>query len=213
MEVRPNGRKEAIEFVWRQPDAALTLSQKQSITAALAKDTDATATLYFLAPLSEQWVGTLKGLLEPTGISGATASVDDSIGVMQALFAPFSETAFPKSLNATSLAGQTRYIIMIATAGECISVFALDVRQGAQLQPLVEQFEMRTLSGRRKVLQLFINLTRWLHTVHSLDLLPPPPPARLMKAFFRPSPYHVNSNEEQYGIPAPYDVQACMSMM
>ncbi|KAL0019938.1 hypothetical protein WJX77_012405 [Trebouxia sp. C0004] len=74
-------------------------------------------------------------------------------------------------------------------------------------------FEMRTLSGRRKVLQLFINLTRWLHTVHSLDLLPPPPPARLMKAFFRPSPYHVNSNEEQYGIPAPYDVQACMSMM
>jgi len=67
MEVRPNGRKEAIEFVWRQPDAALTLSQKQSITAALAKDSDETATLYFLAPLSEQWVGTLKGLLEPTG--------------------------------------------------------------------------------------------------------------------------------------------------
>jgi len=67
MEVRPNGRKEAIEFVWRQPDAALTLSQKHSITAALAKDTDETASLYFVAPLSEQWVGTLKGLLEPTG--------------------------------------------------------------------------------------------------------------------------------------------------
>ena len=67
MEVRPNGRKEAIEFVWRQPDAALTLSQKQSITAALAKDTDETASLYFLAPLSEQWVGILKGLLAPTG--------------------------------------------------------------------------------------------------------------------------------------------------
>lgn len=69
MEVRPNGRKQAIEFVWRQPDAALTLSQKQSITAALAKDTDETASLYFLAPLSEQWVGTLKGLLEPTGLT------------------------------------------------------------------------------------------------------------------------------------------------
>jgi len=67
MDVRPNGRKEAVEFVWRQPDAAFTLSQKQSITAALAKDTDETASLYFLAPLSEQWVGTLKGLIEPTG--------------------------------------------------------------------------------------------------------------------------------------------------
>ena len=67
MEVRPNGRKEAIEFVWRQPDAAVTLLQKQSITAALAKDTDETASLYFLAPLSEHWVGILKGLLEPTG--------------------------------------------------------------------------------------------------------------------------------------------------
>ncbi len=67
MEVRPKGRKEAIEFVWRQPDAALTVSQKQSVTAALAKDTDETASLYFLAPLPTQWVGTLKGLLEPTG--------------------------------------------------------------------------------------------------------------------------------------------------
>jgi len=67
MDVRPNGRKEAIEFVWRQPDAALTLSQKQSITAALAKDTDETASLYFLAPQPEQWVGTLKKLIEPTG--------------------------------------------------------------------------------------------------------------------------------------------------
>ncbi|DBA96438.1 TPA: hypothetical protein ACH3X1_015330 [Trebouxia sp. C0004] len=66
MEVRPNGRKEAIGFVWNQPDAALTLSQKQSITAALAKDTDETASLYFLAPVLEQWVGTLKELLEPT---------------------------------------------------------------------------------------------------------------------------------------------------
>ncbi len=67
MEVRPSGRKEAIKFVWRQPDAGLTLSQKQSITAALAKDTDETASLYFLAPLPKQWVGTLKGMLEPTG--------------------------------------------------------------------------------------------------------------------------------------------------
>ncbi|KAL0034158.1 hypothetical protein WJX77_000826 [Trebouxia sp. C0004] len=30
-------------------------------------DTDETASLYFLAPVLEQWVGTLKELLEPTG--------------------------------------------------------------------------------------------------------------------------------------------------
>lgn len=30
--------------------------------------------------------------------------MDDSIGVMQALFAPFPETTFPKTLNVTSLA-------------------------------------------------------------------------------------------------------------
>ena len=69
------GRKEAIEFVWRQPNAALTLSQKQSIIAALAKDTNETASLYFLAPLSEQWVGILKGLPEPTGYFPPSSSV------------------------------------------------------------------------------------------------------------------------------------------
>ena len=67
MDGRPNGRKKAIEFVWRQPDADLTLSQKQTIVAALAKDTDETATLYFLSPLSENWVCTLKRSIEPTG--------------------------------------------------------------------------------------------------------------------------------------------------
>ena len=50
--------------------------------------------------------------------------------------------------------------------------------------------QMRSLSGRRKVLHLFINLTRWLHTVHMLCLLPPPPPERLLKPFFRSSPYN-----------------------
>ncbi|DBA97113.1 TPA: hypothetical protein ACH3X1_014884 [Trebouxia sp. C0004] len=59
--------------------------------------------------------------------------------------------------------------------------------------------EMKSLSGRQKVLQLFINLTRWLHTIHTLSLLPPPPPARLLETFFRPSPYIVNSNGDQCG--------------
>jgi len=67
MDSKPSCRKDAIEFVWRQPDAALTSTQKQSIAAALAKDTDHTASLYFLAPIPEQWLGTLKELLAPTG--------------------------------------------------------------------------------------------------------------------------------------------------
>lgn len=48
----------------------------------------------------------------------------------------------------------------------------------------VSMIQMRSSLGRRKVLQRFINITRWLHTVHTLRLLPPPPPARLMKPFF-----------------------------
>ena len=55
MESQPHGRKEAIEFVWRQTDTLLTLSEKQSIAAALTKGTDDTA-----APFPEQWVGALK---------------------------------------------------------------------------------------------------------------------------------------------------------
>lgn len=49
-----------------------------------------------------------------------------------------------KGANA-ALYGDLGYIIMIATAGECVTVFALDVRQGAQLQPLVEQFEVHSV--------------------------------------------------------------------
>ena len=56
-----------IKFVWRQTDAALTLSQKASIAAALAEETDVVARTYFLAPLSEHWLVTLKKLTEPAG--------------------------------------------------------------------------------------------------------------------------------------------------
>ena len=41
-----------------------------------------------------------------------------------------------------ALYGDLGYIIMIATAGECVRVFALDVRHRAQLQPLLGQFEV-----------------------------------------------------------------------
>ena len=38
-------------------------------------------------------------------------------------------------------------------------------------------------------MQIMINLTRWLHTIYTLNLLPPPPPAPLFEEFRRPSPY------------------------
>ena len=43
--------------------------------------------------------------------------------------------------------------------------------------------------GRQRVVKLFINLIRWLRTVHSLRLLPPAPPAQLLVPFYRDSPY------------------------
>lgn len=43
-----------------------------------------------------------------------------------------------------ALYGDLRCIILIATAGECVAVFALDLCQDAQLQPLVKEFEMRS---------------------------------------------------------------------
>ena len=68
---RPTGVDEAINFIWSQPDTVLQSSEKQRLSAALAKETDVVARRYFLAPLPEQWVGTLKELLAPTGIFAA----------------------------------------------------------------------------------------------------------------------------------------------
>ena len=49
--------------------------------------------------------------------------------------------------------------------------------------------QMVDLAGRQHVVKLFINLVRWLRTVHVLSLLPPTPPAQLLEPFKRPSPY------------------------
>ena len=65
MDNKPSCRIEAIKFVCRQPDTALTSSQKQNITAALAQGTDDTACLYFHGP-PEHWLGRLKTLVAPT---------------------------------------------------------------------------------------------------------------------------------------------------
>ncbi|KAL3157238.1 hypothetical protein ABBQ38_001475 [Trebouxia sp. C0009 RCD-2024] len=63
---RPTGVDEAIKFIWNQPETILQSSEKQRLSAALAKETDVVAKRYFFAPLPEQWVGTLKELLAPT---------------------------------------------------------------------------------------------------------------------------------------------------
>ena len=41
-----------------------------------------------------------------------------------------------------ALYGDLGYIIMIATSGECVRAFALNIGHSAQLQPLVAQFEV-----------------------------------------------------------------------
>ena len=64
---RPTGVDDAIKFVWRQPDTLLTTAEKRTLNAVLAEKTDVVASRYFSAPDPAQWVGTLKGLVEPTG--------------------------------------------------------------------------------------------------------------------------------------------------
>jgi len=49
--------------------------------------------------------------------------------------------------------------------------------------------QMVDMLGRQRIVRLFINLTRWIRTVHVLRLLPPTPPAQLLVPFHRRSPY------------------------
>ncbi|BDA48582.1 probable crinkler effector protein 8 [Coccomyxa sp. Obi] len=93
-----------------------------------------------------------------------------------------------KGANA-ALYGGLGYLILIATAGDRCAVYAMELGNDALLTPIIDEFEMKTLLGRRKVVSLFINLTRWVRTVDAMNLLPPPPPAALAVPFSRPSPY------------------------
>lgn len=83
MESQPHGRRKAIEYVWRQPDTLLTVSEKQSIAAALAKGTDDTATSLFVAPFPEQWVGALMEF-----IAGVLPVYDKSFGCTAGRLSP-----------------------------------------------------------------------------------------------------------------------------
>ena len=72
----PSTVDEAIACVWDTSDTVLGPSEKQSLTAALAEKTDAVARRYFSAPNPELWLGTLKELLNPTGIFQLLCSHD-----------------------------------------------------------------------------------------------------------------------------------------
>ena len=58
-----------------------------------------------LCSLSDLTTCPSSAIVHHADISGAVKSVDDSIGVMQSLFAPFPEIMFPRTLDTTSLAG------------------------------------------------------------------------------------------------------------
>ncbi|KAK9830079.1 hypothetical protein WJX72_009646 [[Myrmecia] bisecta] len=93
-----------------------------------------------------------------------------------------------KGANA-AVYGGLGYIVLIATAGDMCAVFAKGLAKDTQMVSIIEAFEMRSQGGRRKVVELFINITRWIRTVDTLKLLPPPPPAPLAIPFCRPLPY------------------------
>ncbi|KAK9812851.1 hypothetical protein WJX72_004697 [[Myrmecia] bisecta] len=90
-----------------------------------------------------------------------------------------------KGANA-AVYGGLGYIVLIATAGDMCAVNAKRLAKDTQMVPIIEEFEMRSQGGRRKVVQLFVNITRWIRTVDALKLLPPPPPAPLAVPFCRP---------------------------
>ena len=69
------------------------------------------------------------------------------------------------------------------------------------------------LLGRRKVLMMFINIARWVHTVHHLDILPSTP-LKLLHGEVRTSPHdgmdkslvtmHLTSVEKIISVPPNY---------
>ncbi|KAL0025669.1 hypothetical protein WJX77_002816 [Trebouxia sp. C0004] len=75
---------------------------------------------------------------------------------------------------------------------DAVSVFALQLHLKPRLEPLIPEFVMADLVDRQCIVKLFINLIRWLRTVHVLCLLPPPPLAQLLVPFKRLSPYPVD---------------------
>ena len=62
----PSTVNEAIAYVWDTSDTELGTSEKQSLVATLAQQTNDFARRFSFAPDPRLWVGTLKELLIPT---------------------------------------------------------------------------------------------------------------------------------------------------
>ncbi|KAG5175349.1 hypothetical protein JKP88DRAFT_265861 [Tribonema minus] len=92
--------------------------------------------------------------------------------------------------------GRLGYILLVVKAGGDFGVYALPVNAAADMSPQVvlQKFSVNhvhvvTQTGRRRALRTFINITRWVRTIHELNLLPPKPVLPLLTTVDRPSPY------------------------
>ena len=54
--------------------------------------------------------------------------------------------------------------------------------------------------GRRETLKYFINLTRWLRTVHEMHLLPPAPSLQMYSEVPRQNPYNQGKCHTAYHV-------------
>ncbi|KAK9828950.1 hypothetical protein WJX72_002982 [[Myrmecia] bisecta] len=90
-----------------------------------------------------------------------------------------------------ALYGRLTYIILLATAGPFMKVFAMPNMPNAEMLLIVDKMEVASALQRPLAFRILINLFRWARSVHTLNLLPPPPPAALAQPFSRPSPYGV----------------------
>eukprot|EP00611_Tribonema_gayanum_P032690 TRINITY_DN987_c0_g1_i2.p1 TRINITY_DN987_c0_g1~~TRINITY_DN987_c0_g1_i2.p1 ORF type:complete len:367 (-),score=73.78 TRINITY_DN987_c0_g1_i2:165-1265(-) len=94
-----------------------------------------------------------------------------------------------KGANA-AMYGSLGYILLIIMAGTDFGVYAMPVEAGASTpERLVPRFSIAGPPGRRRALLIFINITRWLRTIHVLRLLPPSPVLPLLQPMPRTSPF------------------------
>eukprot|EP00611_Tribonema_gayanum_P029428 TRINITY_DN786_c0_g1_i1.p1 TRINITY_DN786_c0_g1~~TRINITY_DN786_c0_g1_i1.p1 ORF type:complete len:750 (-),score=93.69 TRINITY_DN786_c0_g1_i1:75-2021(-) len=84
--------------------------------------------------------------------------------------------------------GKLGYILLVVVAGDKLGVHAIALEQKSKPQMIVEH-QIGGFHGRRNALLTFINIIRWLRTVHTMSLLPPAPVLTFLQPVYRPSPY------------------------
>ncbi|KAL0033036.1 hypothetical protein WJX77_011809 [Trebouxia sp. C0004] len=84
--------------------------------------------------------------------------------------------------------GRLQYIVLVGTAGPDLKFNVTSVVPGSGLQELFPAMEVASPVNRQKALSMFINLVRWVRTVHDQRLLPKHRHS-LFKSMPRPSPY------------------------